>query len=29
MRHRFHSLCPNFAMFPEQFVQKHLIPVEW
>src|SRR6266478_5977686 len=25
MRHRFHSLCPYFAMFPEQFVQKHLI----
>lgn len=25
MRHRFHALCPYFAMFPEQFVQKHLI----
>ena len=25
MRHRFHSLCPYFAMFPESFVQKHLI----
>ncbi|MBV8756790.1 MAG: DNA methylase [Deltaproteobacteria bacterium] len=25
MRHRFHSICPYFAMFPEQFVQKHLI----
>lgn len=24
MRHRFHSLCPYFAMFPESFVQKHL-----
>jgi len=25
MRHRFHALCPYFAMFPEQFVQKHLV----
>ncbi len=24
MRHRFHSLCPYFAMFPESFVEKHL-----
>jgi DNA modification methylase len=24
MRHRFHSLCPYFAMFPEEFVQRHL-----
>ena len=24
MRHRFHSICPYFAMFPECFVQKHL-----
>ena len=24
MRHRFHSLCPYFAMFPESFVAKHL-----
>ncbi|MER9070429.1 site-specific DNA-methyltransferase [Mesorhizobium sp. M0644] len=24
MRHRFHSLCPYFAMFPESFVRKHL-----
>lgn len=24
MRHRFHSLCPYFATFPETFVQKHL-----
>ena len=24
MRHRFHSICPYFAMFPETFVQKHL-----
>lgn len=28
MRHRFHSICPYFAMFPEQFVQKHLIWVD-
>ena len=24
MRHRFHSMCPYFAMFPETFVRKHL-----
>ena len=24
MRHRFHALCPYFAMFPETFVEKHL-----
>jgi DNA methylase len=24
MRHRFHSICPYFAMFPEIFVEKHL-----
>ena len=24
MRHRFHSISPYFAMFPETFVQKHL-----
>jgi DNA modification methylase len=24
MRHRFHSLCPYFAMFPESFVNRHL-----
>ena len=24
MRHRFHSICPYFAMFPEAFVRKHL-----
>ena len=24
MRHRFHSICPYFAMFPEMFVEKHL-----
>ena len=24
MRHRFHSICPYFAMFPEVFVKKHL-----
>ena len=24
MRHRFHSICPYFAMFPEMFVRKHL-----
>ena len=24
MRHRFHALCPYFAMFPESFVEKHL-----
>ncbi len=25
MRHPLHSLCPYFAMFPEQFVAKHLL----
>ena len=25
MRHRFHALCPYFAMFPETFVRKHLV----
>ncbi len=25
MRHRFHSICPYFAMFPETFVEKHLV----
>jgi hypothetical protein len=25
MRHRFHAICPYFAMFPERFVQKHLV----
>ncbi len=25
MRHRFHAICPYFAMFPESFVLKHLI----
>ena len=25
MRHRFHALCPYFAMFPEFFVEKHLV----
>ena len=24
MRHRFHSICPYFAMFPETFVEKHV-----
>ena len=24
MRHRFHSMCPYFAMFPETFVKEHL-----
>lgn len=24
MRHRFHSTCPYFAMFPETFAEKHL-----
>jgi len=24
MRHRFHSICPYFAMFPEEFVQRQL-----
>ena len=25
MRHRFHSICPYFAMFPEPFVARHLV----
>ena len=25
MRHRFHAICPYFAMFPETFVEKHLV----
>jgi hypothetical protein len=25
MRHRFHAICPYFAMFPERFVQKNLV----
>ena len=25
MRHRFHAICPYFAMFPEAFVEKHLV----
>lgn len=25
MRHRLHAICPYFAMFPERFVQKHLV----
>jgi hypothetical protein len=25
MRHRFHALCPYFAMFPESFVRKQLV----
>lgn len=25
MRHRFHAICPYFAMFPEHFVRKHLV----
>ena len=25
MRHRFHAICPYFAMFPEVFVRKHLV----
>jgi DNA modification methylase len=25
VRHRFHALCPYFAMFPEAFVRKHLV----
>lgn len=32
MRHRFHAICPYFAMFPEQFVRKHLVwsqPGDW
>ncbi|MYA91624.1 MAG: site-specific DNA-methyltransferase, partial [Synechococcus sp. SB0663_bin_10] len=24
MRHRFHAICPYFAMFPEAFVKGHL-----
>lgn len=24
IRHRFHAICPYFAMFPEEFVQRHL-----
>jgi malic enzyme len=24
MRHRFHSICLYFAVFPEAFVEKHL-----
>ena len=24
MRHRLHSICPYFAMFPEEFVREHL-----
>ena len=24
MRHRFHAICPYFAMFPETFVEKHI-----
>ncbi len=25
VRHRFHAICPYFAMFPEAFVEKHLV----
>jgi len=25
MRHRFHAICPYFAMFPEAFVEEHLV----
>ncbi|MDB6025276.1 MAG: methylase, partial [Verrucomicrobiales bacterium] len=25
MRHRFHAMCPYFAMFPETFVQRYLV----
>lgn len=25
MRHRFHAICPYFAMFPESFVEKQLV----
>ena len=25
MRHRFHSICPYFAMFPEAFVSEQLL----
>lgn len=28
MRHRFHALCPYFAMFPESFVRKQLVWVK-
>ena len=28
MRHRFHSICPYFAMFPEEFVRKYLFWTE-
>lgn len=28
MRHRFHAICPYFAMFPEEFVRKHLFWTE-
>lgn len=28
MRHRFHALCPYFAMFPESFVSRHLSKCE-
>src|SRR5664279_2118731 len=24
-RHRFHSICPYFAMFPETFVQRNVL----
>lgn len=29
MRHRFHSICPYFAMFPEAFVEKHLAATKY
>jgi len=33
MRHRFHSMCPYFAMFPEEFARKHIAawsePGDW
>jgi DNA methylase len=32
MRHRFHAICPYFAMFPEHFVRKNLVwsqPGDW
>lgn len=29
MRHRFHSICPYFAMFPETFVEKHLAATKY
>lgn len=25
VRHRFHSICPYYAMFPEKFVERHLV----